>query len=118
MSVSSAGSCMSVSVFGEDDVPVDQALDEVFRLIQENINNAHVATRQLAMVPEQDGDFIVAAEFHLQICGFVDELNGLFKELKSVSKQIMGVCPKEHKEEYKALVEKVKKKRKTRNGFK
>ena len=106
--MSSIGSTCSsmVSFRGEDEMDVGEALDVLFSEMQNNLNSCHCSVRQLAMSEERADTYMEAAEFHLNIEIYVDTLAGLFKELKSVSKQVLGPCPKEYKNEFKALQEK------------
>ena len=110
-SIGSNASSITVSYMGEEK-DVNEAIDDCFQKIQENINNTHCTVRQLVLVPEQDADYMTAAQFHIDISNYIDDLGDLFKELKSVSKQILGKPPKELKEQYKALVDKNKEERK------
>ena len=86
------------------EMPLDQALDEVFALIQSNINHSHSTTRQIAMADERDEDYLVVGEFNWRLGCYVDELNGLFKDLKKISKSVLGKCPPELKSEYDQMI--------------
>ena len=111
MSICSNASQQSVSVFGADNVEADKAVDLIFKDLQGSLNNAHCATRELIQVPEQDGDYMTAAEIQMNLIDYIDDFNELFKELKSVSKQLLGSCPKGLKDEYKLFVERRKRER-------
>ena len=82
-------STMSVSVFGEE-VILEKAIDDIFIKIQDNINNTHCSVRNMCMDLERDNDFKISYEHHDTICTYVDDLAMLFKELKSVSSQVLG----------------------------
>jgi len=111
MSVSSGMSNMTVSCMGSE-MEVGEALDDIFKQIQTNINNCHSNIRQLAMIDEQSIEFIECAKLDLNIVNFVNDLTVLFKELKSVSKQILGKpSTDEEKKELKELKEKDKRER-------
>jgi len=97
-----------VSFRGEDEMDVGEALDVLFSEMQNNLNSCHCSVRQLAMSEERADTYMEAAEHHLAIGDYVDILVVLFKELKSVSKQVLGPCPKDYKDEFKALQEKRK----------
>ena len=103
--MSSVGSnCSSVTFRGEE-VDVSQALDELFREIQDNLNHTHCSVRQLAQCEERADTFIESATFDFEIQDHVDTLLSLFKELQSVSKDVLGKPPAEYRDEYKKMVE-------------
>ena len=87
MSISSNGSCMSVSAFGSDEMALDDAVDRVYLESQQQLNDSHSLVRQLCMLHEQDQDFRVSVELSDRIVDHIDELNNIFKELKSIVKQ-------------------------------
>ena len=107
MSVCSNSSQMSVSVFG-DEMPIDEALDQIFLDLQSNLNSCHCSIRSLAMSDERADTFLEAGGLVLEINGFADEIQTLFRELKSVSKQLLGRCPKEYTNDWKQLQDKFK----------
>jgi hypothetical protein len=88
-SICSTMSTMSVSVFGEE-IILEQALDSIFKQLQTSLNDCHSQTREMAMDLDRDDDFKIFYEHDRKIQEFVDGLTVLFKELKSVSKQVMG----------------------------
>lgn len=108
MSTFSNSSQQSVSVFGQDEVDIDKATDLVFKQLQDTLNQASCCVRRLIMVPEQDSSFMAAAEIQEELCNYIDDFTNLMKELKSVSKQLLGPCPKGVKIEYKAFLEQKK----------
>jgi hypothetical protein len=90
-SICSTMSTMSVSVFGEDDVVLEVALDSIFKQLQTSLDDAHCEIRTMAMDLDREcNDFKISYEHDSKIQEYVDGLAGLFKELKSVSKQVMG----------------------------
>ena len=89
MSISSQMSDMSVSYCGSE-VPLADALDQVFTELQGTLNSLHCATRTLAMMPDQDNDYLEELDQVLQISDGVDQMTELFKELKSVAKQVLA----------------------------
>lgn len=103
-----ASNATTISFRGDDNMPVDEALDLLFRELQSNLNRTQCSIRELANSEEKNDTFLEAAEHYFAIDNYVDVLLGLFTELKSVSKQVLGTCPKEYKEEYKALCDKRK----------
>lgn len=104
--MSSVGSTTStiVSFRGNEDMELEDALDELYRDIQHNLNHSQCVVRQLAACPEQDCDFLEAVTIQFQLEDYVDILLELFSELKDISKQTLGKPPVEHKEEYKKMV--------------
>lgn len=111
MSVCSNASGISVSVFGQDDVELEEALDSVFKQIQTFVNDTQCAIRCLAAVPEQCGEFMRALEIYTEIENNIDGLAVLFKEAKSVAKQVLGPVPASLKAEVKTYKENIKIKR-------
>jgi hypothetical protein len=97
-SVGSAFSEMSVSVMGEDDVPLEEALDKVFLELQQAMNYSHCNIREMAVALDADPDFKVAFETYQQLEDYIDDMCELFTELKSVSKQVLPKPNKEEKE--------------------
>lgn len=109
MSQYSTGSNASSISFRGEEVDVSEALDELFKDIQEQLNYCHCAVRQLAQCDERADTFMEAAAYDFEIQDFVTTLVDLFKELKTVSKDVLGKPPTEYKDEYKATIEKRKK---------
>ena len=96
MSVSSARSSMSVSYCGSE-VALEEALDDVFQKLQQHLNDAHCAVRSMSMLEEQsmdeDEDFKEATKYDDTIQDDVDGMIALFRDLKSISKQVLGKPP-------------------------
>ena len=111
MSVSSNGSQLSVSYFGET-VDFDTMCDSAFRDLQTHLNDIHGKVRELAMVESQDDDFLVALDCHLQIKDGIEGISELLKELAKVSKEVLGKVPLELKEQVKTIVDNHKLQRK------
>jgi hypothetical protein len=111
MSVSSQASNMSVSYQGSE-VPLETALDDCFLDLQGFMNHLHCHVRELAMMADQDDDYMVALAKGLVINGTISDMSDLFTELKSVVKQIIGNPPKELKEQAKKLADDAKAARK------
>lgn len=108
--MSSIGSTTStlISFRGEDEVDLNDALDTLFKELQDNLNHCHCSVRLLAQCEERNETFMEAAGYDFEIQDYVDVLLSLFKELKSVSKQTLGKPPANLKEEYKQMCEKRK----------
>ena len=111
--MSSVASCATTVSFRGEEVDMSECIDQLFIDIQNNLNNCQCVIRELAMSEEHSDTFLEAMGFHHQIEDFVDVLTGLFAELKGVSRDCVGKCPKEYKEEYKAIIDK-RKEEKTR----
>jgi hypothetical protein len=101
--MSTSSNASFVSYRGEDRVELDEALNSLYGDIQTHLNYSQCSIRQLAACPEQDADFIEAVKIYFELTDYVECLLGLFKELKGVSKQCLGKCPKEFKDEYKKM---------------
>ena len=97
-SVGSAFSDLLVSYCGEE-VYLEQALDDIFKRIQEFHNDTHCSVRELAMMPEQDDDYMQSYKLNGTIDDRIGGIVDLMKELRSICKQILGPVPKECKEE-------------------
>jgi hypothetical protein len=104
-------SAMTVSVFGQDDVPLEEAIDDVFKQIQQRTNYIQSGIRALSAVPEQDNDYMHALEIYTEIEDNVSALKGLFSEADSVSRQVLGKAPASLKEEVKTYKANIKLKR-------
>ena len=103
MSINSQMSSMSVSYFG-DEMPIEQALDQVFTELIQHQNALHCYVRELCMMQDQDNDYIEGLKKVLKIHDNIDEMSDLFKELKSVCSQVLGKPPKEEKDEAKKII--------------
>jgi hypothetical protein len=96
-----------VSFRGEE-IDVSDALDMLFKDLQENLNHCHCSVRQLAQCEERADTFLEAAQFDFEIQDYVEGLTVLFKELKQVSKDVLGKPPPEYKNLYAIALEKRK----------
>ena len=111
--MSSIGSNSSfVSFRGDDDVDLDTALRELYQDLQNNLNQTQCSIRTLSLCEERSDTFLEAVDIKFQLDDFIDVLMELFDELKDVSKQCLGICPKEHRVEYKKLCDDRKEKKK------
>ena len=99
MSPCSTSSMMSVSFCGQE-MDADRATDEVFKQLQDTFNDSHLALRGLLMSADRGETFIEAAEIHYSLDEYCDGFVGLIKELKSVSKQLLGKPEKEERDSY------------------
>ena len=102
--MSSVGSSCStmISFRGEDGVDLDQALDELYREIQNNLNDSQCSVREMARLREDD-EFMDCVPIHFAILDYAEVLTGLFAELKQVSKDVLGKPDKDDKETFKKM---------------
>ena len=106
--MSSVGSNSSSVSFRGELTDVSDALDMLFKDLQENLNHCHCSVRQLAQCEERADTFLEAAQFDFEIQDYVEGLTVLFKELKQVSKDVLGKPPPEYKNLYAIALEKRK----------
>jgi hypothetical protein len=86
MSISSAMSGMSVSMHGEE-VSLDQAIEGTFKQLQTHLNNTQNNICGLATADDR-GDFRYSYELQCKINFSLAEMLILFRDLKSIVKQI------------------------------
>ena len=99
--MSSVGSCASyISFRGEDGIDLDQALDELYREIQTNLNRSQCSVREMARLKEDD-DWRECVPIHFAVLNYCDVLSDLFSELKQVSKDVLGKPGKDDRDWYK-----------------
>ena len=110
MSQSSAMSEQSVSYFGEE-VNLETALDSIFKQIQTFMNDTHCAVRTMAAVEDQDNDYMRALDLYHDITASIDDLLDLLKELKKISREVLGKPPSEIKDKVQAKILSFKQKR-------
>ena len=110
-SVGSSASTMISFRDGDEEVELETALDELYRDIQQNLNHSQCSVRELARLREED-DFMECIHIDFAIKDYVDILNNLFKELCDISKQVLGPCPKEYREDYKKICDERRQKKK------
>ena len=87
MSVSSAMSGMSVSIHGEE-MPLDQAIEETFKQLQTHLNNTQTNLIQLSMTEDRGEGFKYSYEMQKKVEWSISEMTLLFKDLKSITKQV------------------------------
>ena len=104
MSTCSNNSVGSVSVWGASEVDLERACDEVFLALQKTLNSCHCSIRELTQVPDRDESFMEACVIQLDLSDFAEEFANLMKDLKSISKQVLGPCPASCKCDYKSLI--------------
>ena len=88
MSICSNASSM-VSYAGSE-MPLDEAIDDIYKELQRSLNDSQVALRSLSMLQEQDNDFKESVELSDQIFDDIVDMMVLFKELKSVCRQVVN----------------------------
>ena len=87
MSVCSQMSEMSVLIGGEETNLVE-AIDTVFRDLQQHLNSSQCNLRNLAQCGERSDEFEVSHKYCCSIDDDLSEMLLLFKDLKSIVKQI------------------------------
>ena len=104
-----ASSCVSemsgfsVSHNGNDDMPLEDAIDHIFSNIQEHINQIHVELRNLCMSADRNEDYGECLEYHEALKEHVIEGCNMFKSVVKVSKQLLPTKPKAWIDPRKAL---------------
>lgn len=93
-SICSTASGMTVSCFGEDDVPLEEAIDGIFKQIQDHINQMHCEIRNLVQSDDRGEDYDECYAYWAAIKEHVDEGCKVFKELTKVARQILPPKPK------------------------
>ena len=102
---------MSVSFQGQNDMPLEQALDEVFTQLQQYINGTHCFTREFVAMFDQDNEYTEEFKKMLEIYENIDGVADLFSELKSVLKQCLGKPSADDKVASKKMLDEYKKKK-------
>jgi hypothetical protein len=103
--MNSAMSGMTVSCFGEDEMDFEVAVNRVFKDLQTFVNDMQCGVRTLAMIEEQDSDYMAALEIWHTLDNDVAGALALFTELRSIAKQVLGRPPKDMKVEVKAQLD-------------
>ena len=88
MSQSSCMSEISVSYCGQE-VPLEVAVDSIFKELQTFLNTLQCSLRSLAMLTEQDGNYPEAVQYSDEIEDGIDGMQHLFKDLKDITSQVM-----------------------------
>ena len=110
MSVCSNSS--SIVSFRGEEIDVNDALDTLFKDLQQKLNYCHSTVRTLVMSEDRDESYIETAAHVWEIEDYTDVLDELFGELRTVAKEILGKCPADEKEEFKKLSDKRKEEKK------
>ena len=106
MSVCSNSS--SIVSFRGEEIDVNDALDTLFKDLQQKLNYCHSTVRTLVMSEDRDENYIETAAHVWEIEDYTDVLDELFGELRTVAKEILGKCPADEKEEFKKISDKRK----------
>ena len=106
MSVCSNSS--SIVSFRGEQIDINDALDTLFRDLQQKLNYCHSTVRTLVMSEDREESYIEMATHVWEIEDYTDILDELFGELRTVSKEILGKCPPEEKDEFKKISDKRK----------
>ena len=106
MSVCSNSS--SIVSFRGEEIDVNDALDTLFKDLQQKLNYCHSTVRTLVLSEDRDESYIETAAHVWEIEDYTDVLDELFGELRTVAKEILGKCPADEKEEFKKISDKRK----------
>lgn len=98
-SMCSTMSGMTVSAFGQEEMDLEEAVNKLFVDLQTFVNGCHSGIRQLAMCDERADTYIEAMTIWKELDDDVVGALVLFKELRSISKQVLGKPPKQYKTE-------------------
>lgn len=89
MSVQSNSSNISVKYKGQER-NIEDVLSECFNDIQDSVNNTEYNFRCMVLDYDQDNDFNNRCEMHFKLMEYFDNMTDLVKELRKVSKDVMG----------------------------
>jgi hypothetical protein len=106
--MSVASNASSIVSFRGEEIDVNDALDTLFRDLQEKLNYCHSTVRTLVMSEDRDESYVETAAHVWEIEDYTDLLDELFGELRTVSKEILGKCPADEKDEFKKVSDKRK----------
>ena len=84
----------------DDEVDLAQALDQLYREIQQNLNHSQVSVREMSRLADDD-EFKDCVPIHFAVLDYCDVLSGLFGELTQVSKDVLGKPGKDDKDWFK-----------------
>jgi hypothetical protein len=93
-SICSDTSQISVAYNGDDNMPLDDACDMIFKEIQQHINEIHVQLRMLCQSEDRSDTYDEAFEYHDVLTDHVKEACTVFKDVIKVSKQLLPKKPK------------------------
>lgn len=93
-SICSDTSQVSVAYNGDDNMPLDDACDMIFKEIQQHINDIHVQLRMLCQSEDRNETYDEAFEYHDALTSHVKEACVVFKDVVKVSKQLLPKKPK------------------------
>lgn len=88
MSVSSAMSGMSLQSRAGEEVNLDDLMTQTFKDIQGHLNNVHCQICTLAQVEDRGETYQYAYPIQKEIEYSITVMTDLFKELKSITKQL------------------------------
>ena len=90
---SSVMSEISVSYNGEE-MPLEDAIDDVFKQIQGHINQIHIELRNLCLADDRNEDYFECLKYHESLTEHVNEGCSMFKSVIKISKQLLPTKPK------------------------
>lgn len=88
--MSQMSTASSIVSFRDEEIEFDEAIDELFKEIQQNFNNIHATIRNLAMSEDRCDTYQEKLDIHFSIIDYIETVNESFDELNGVSKQVVG----------------------------
>ena len=104
MSISSMMSECSVSIRGEE-VDLEQGIDQVFKDLQQNLNLCQCSLRSLCMCDDRGDSFQESHKYTTEIDDNISEMLLLFKDLKSICKQVKMVPKTDEEKQFVKIYE-------------
>ena len=77
-------------------MPLDEAIDDIFKQIQSHINDMHCSIRELCQSEDRNDSYEEAGEFYDAVASHVKEGNVVFKELVKVCRQLLPPKPRNY----------------------
>ena len=102
---SNASSCyseVSVSVNGEECL-LEEAVDDIFKQIQDHINLMHEQLRQLCMCEDRGEDYTESLAYYTELVSHIKDGCIVFKQIIPIAKQLLPKKPKGWVDPNKAL---------------
>lgn len=80
--------------YGDEEVPLDEAVDGIFKDLQLHINEVHVQIRNMCQLVERDDEYDEIYAFYSEMVDHIKDGSIIFKDLVKVMKQVIGKPPK------------------------
>ena len=92
LSMCSTASTM-ISVRGDEEIDAESAVDRGIKDIQQGLNAINVELRNMLMGDERDDEYEEMYPHAQTIFGITKEAKTLFKEIESITRQLLGKKP-------------------------